>query len=490
MTFKLQRPLLIGGLGLTVGGWLLESIHPSTLHLGGTVVWGAIALGSGVWWLRQQFPQDSIPEMLKNADRATVEAEFAAVEQAIQHLYDEIQLAPRVENAPRLEGHRDRLLALRSELERRHVRLSVMGGKAVGKTTLAQRLLSHLSGQSPTASSIPTNTPTRNLETSDAEAHRSDLVLFVTAGDLTDTEYQRLQTLLQRQQRVLLIFNKQDQYLPTDRAVVLQQLRDRLRDHLSSDDVVAIATQPSPILVRQHQPDGSLKERLDQPEPELDGLLERVQAILSQEGTQLILNTAYRQAVALKQEVLADLNGLRRDRALPVIEQAQWIAGAAAFANPVASLDLLATAAINTQLIMDLAKLYQQPLTLDQARVIATTLASQMVKLGLVELTSQAVSSLLKSHALTYVAGGLIQGVSAAYLTRLAGLTLVTYFEDQSQILVNGSESTFSVERLVSKLKQVFQDNQRTAFIQTLVSQGIQKLVPAGTPILASAADA
>jgi GTPase Era involved in 16S rRNA processing len=73
----------------------------------------------------------------------------------------------------------------------------------------------------------------------------SDLVLFVTAGDLTDTEFQTLQQLKAANQRVMLVFNKQDQYLPTERAIVLQQLRQRMVGRLAAEDVVAIASQPS-----------------------------------------------------------------------------------------------------------------------------------------------------------------------------------------------------------------------------------------------------
>jgi len=88
------------------------------------------------------------------------------------------------------------------------------------------------------------------------------------------------------------------------------------------------------------------------------------------------------------------LNGVRRDRAPPVAEQYQWIAAAAAFANPPA-LDLLATAAINAQLVMELGAIYQQKFSLQQAQAVAGTLGSD--KLGLVELSPK--QSLLSSRA-------------------------------------------------------------------------------------------
>jgi GTPase Era involved in 16S rRNA processing len=68
--------------------------------------------------------------------------------------------------------------------------------------------------------------------------------LFVTTGDLTDTEFQTLQQLRATNQRVMLVLNKQDQYLPTERATVLQQLRQRMLGRLGAEDVVAIAPYP------------------------------------------------------------------------------------------------------------------------------------------------------------------------------------------------------------------------------------------------------
>ncbi len=106
-------------------------------------------------------------------------------------------------------------------------------------------------------------------------------------------------------------------------------------------------------------------------------------------------------------------------RATPVIEQYQWIAAAAAFANPVPALDILATAAINAQMVMDLGNVYQQKFSLEQAQTVAGAMGSLMLKLGLVELSTKAVSTVLKSNAITFVAGGVVQGVSAAYLTLL-----------------------------------------------------------------------
>jgi uncharacterized protein (DUF697 family) len=245
---------------------------------------------------------------------------------------------------------------------------------------------------------------------------------------------------------------------------------------LEAEDVVAIASNPSPIKVRQHQSDASVQEWMEAQTPAVTTLTERLSNIITQEGQKLVWATTLRTVMMLKTEVKAALNQVRRDRALPIIEQYQWVAAAAAFANPVPALDLLATAAISAQIVTDLGAIYQQKFSLPQAQATAKTLGSLMLKLGVVELSTQAISSILKGHAFTYVAGGAMQGVSAAYLTRLAGLSLIEYFQEQEECQSSGQ--AFNLERLGQKLQLVFQQNQRTAFLQGFVKQVVGRLTP------------
>ena len=490
MAFTLRKPILVGGLGLSLSIGLIDILHPASAHWSSLITWGAVAMGSGLWWLRQQTrkPLDLSPRS-QPVDRTAVTQTLAQVETFLNQLASEA--ADLAAATIRTEPLRQRLAQLHGELDRSEIRLALVGGKGAGKTALRQQLVA--SGL-PRGTDLPTqfslsDTPALFAEAIDrAQAaiapvvHSADLLLFVTAGDLTYSEFELLQQWTNQQQRVLLVFNKQDQYLPSDRPVVLQQLRQRVQAELSADDVVAIAAHPALMKVRQLQVDGTTIERQEQPAPDLAPLTARLAQVLADAGRPLVYATVQRQAIALKRDIIAELNQLRRDRTAPLIEQAQWVAAAAAFANPVPSLDLLATAAVNAQLIADLGAIYQQSFSFDQAKAAASAIAGLMIKLGLVELTSQAIAPLLKSHALTYVAGGTLQGLSAAYLTRIAGLTLVEYFEEQSW---NAAPATsLQLDRLGQKLKTVFQANQRFAFLQTLVKQGIDRLTPATAPAL------
>ena len=484
MAVKLRRPILVGGIGLSFSLWVLQSLHHSVTQLSEFWVLGAIALGTGLWLFQPSRAKEIVPPVDSPLDRATVEKAIAQAEGVIN------QLAAEAEHHEANAGLQPRVAQLKAELDRQEIRLAVTGGKAVGKTTLVRVLESNWvpQFQSPLClretPALFTGTDTSQEEAL-AAAIASDLVLFVTNGDLTDSEFQALQHLAAANQQSVVVFNKQDQYLPEERAIVLQALRQRMllipraKNLVSgAGSAVGIAAAGGLVKVRQHQPDGSVREWLEQPTPQTEQLTDHLAQILAQEGQQLVWATTKRTAVALKQEAKSLLNGVRRDRALPVIEQYQWIAAAAAFANPVPALDLLATAAINAQLVMELGATYQQKFSLQQAQAVAGTLGSLMLKLGLVELSTQTISGFLKSNAITFVAGGALQGVSAAYLTRLAGVSLIEYFQEQDAMTTSEAGGSLNLDHLRQTLQRVFQQNQQVAFLQSFVNTMAQKLVP------------
>lgn len=469
----LRRPILVGGVSLSFSLWLLQSLHHTAGQLGEVGIFGAIAVG-GAMWLFQQ-PRFGMQLELPTTREGVITA-IAQAEAVVKQLQQEAS-----HQAPQLQ---QRVAQLQQELNREELRLAVTGGKAVGKSTLIQVLsqghfAAPLSVQETPALFAGSDSDRIQETTALAQALASDLVLFITNGDLTEPEYQTLQQLIAAEQRCLLVFNKQDQYLPEERSAVFVRLQQRLESILSPADVVAIAAAPVDVKVQQHSADGEVTEWLEQPAVEINSLSDRISEIVTQEKQKLVLTTTLRQALALKAEAKALLNAIRRERALPIIEQYQWIAAAAAFANPVPALDLLATAAINAQLVMDLGATYQQKFSLQQAQTVAGTVGTLMVKLGLVELSTKAVSTLLKSNAITYVAGGAVQGVSAAYLTRLAGLSLIEYFQQQE--LATDAEGKLNLDKLTQSLQNVFQQNQQVAFLQAFVKQGVERLFPKTT---------
>ncbi len=467
MTVSFQRRVLVGGVGLSLSLWLLQLPH-SIVQLGEIGVCGAIAVGGGLWLFNQRAKKTQL-KLDAPLSRATVEQAIAQVETIVNQL--------AIEAEPVAAKLRSQVAELTALLDRQKLKIAVTGGKSVGKTTLV-KVLSQLPQIANSQTQLIETPPlfTSNAAGEDLEATAktasiaADMVLFVTNGDLTDSEFQFLQK-LKLEQRVLLVFNKQDQYLPDERAVILQSLR-------QIQEVVACAASPNPIKVRQHTADGEVLLRMEQPEPDIQQLKEQLSEI-TQQAPQLVWASTARSARLLKIVAKNSLNLVRRDRAQPMIEQSQWIAAATAFANPVPVLDILATAVINAQMVMDLAEIYQQKFSWEQAQTVAGTMGSLMLKLGLVELSTQAISTILKTNAVTFVAGGVVQGLSAAHLTRIAGLSLIEYFQEQEVAIEMGT--ALNLDKLKQTLQNVFQQYQQIGILQRFVKQGKERLLPSSS---------
>ncbi|MEX0270941.1 DUF697 domain-containing protein [Leptolyngbyaceae cyanobacterium UHCC 1019] len=485
MAEKLQRPLVIGGITLAIALWVLEFLQQSMGEWG---IYTVVALGisGGVWWVqRRSQPLAIEPIALRTADSTAVKQALNEASQVITCLQVElVDAEPALQTvAPHLSFLQAQAHQISTEMHRDALRLMVMGSKGSGKTTLIQQLQEDwaIHASSPVvlfeAPSFAVSSAEVGAEAvALKQATTADLLLFLVTGDLTESEFQLLKQLAVRK-RTVLIFNKQDLYLPQDRQAILARMQDWARS-IALPDVVAIATAPKPLKVRQHQPDGTVREWLEDQVPNLDELTQRLTSIVQAESRQLVMSSSLNDAIALKAQAVNTLNSVRKTRALPIIEQFQWIAAATAFASPVPTLDVLATAAINTQMILDLGKLYQQNFSLDQAQKVVTALGGLILKLGLVELSTRTASSLLKTNAVTYIAGGGIQAVSAAYLTRMVGLALVEYFHTQAPNLMMTEAKPLAIERFSQVLQTVFQQNQQTKFLQTLASQVIDRLVP------------
>ncbi len=472
---KLQRPILVGGLGLSFSLWMLDSWHDSIVQVGEFGLLSALAVGGGLWLFNKNQPQlgEQLNDMV--VDRAAVDKAIAQTQVIIN------QLAQEAVNHPHLAILREKLAKLPLEMDRKEINLAVTGGKSVGKSTVIEVLKTattipgislHFAETAPLFSVAGENSDVVIL----SEMQKSDFVLFLTNGDLTDSEFQVLQQLKAGKQPTLLVFNKQDQYQPDERATVFQSLKQRI-----GANVVATAASPVPVKVRKHGEDGSFQEWMEQPTPDTQQLTQQLAAVVGQQGEQLVCNTTNRKVLLLKAEAKNCLNGVRRDQAIPFIEQYQWIAAAAAFANPVPALDILATAAITAQMVIDLGNIYQQKISLEQAQQVAGTMGSLMLKLGLVELSTRAVTGILKTNVATFVAGGMVEGVSAAYLTRVAGLSLVAYFEQQEIALESGS--ALNLDKLRQVLQTVFQQNQKMAVLEAFVKQGVKRLLPEAKPV-------
>jgi uncharacterized protein len=278
----------------------------------------------------------------------------------------------------------------------------------------------------------------QNLEAVLNTAESADLVLFVTAGDLGAIAFQTLKGLGALKKRIILAFNKTDQFLPTDCELVVEELNHKTTEFLSPTDIVAIAANPHPITVRQYENCHEdhphlIKEWLEPVPPDVDALKERIESILSAEGEALLFINIRQRLQRLHAQAETSLQKMRHAQAHKIIARYQWLSAGVIFATPIPAVDMIATMAINAKLLMELSQIYDRPLGLKPAQTMAMTMGEIFIKIGCVEVATVAIasqtSSLLKTNVATFAVGGTVQAVSAAYLTYVAGVSFLDYLD-------------------------------------------------------------
>jgi len=159
-----------------------------------------------------------------------------------------------------------------------------------------------------------------------------------------------------------------------------------------------------------------------------DGALNTLQEVLgplafwlNREGRPLRQATSLRSIQGLHSRWQADLERLRRQEWRRLLQRTQWVVATGVAITPVPSLDLLVLTVGNGLMLQEMARLWDCPWTLDQLRVASLELAKATVALGLVEWSSQALVTAARLHGATWLVGGALQALSAAYLTRVVG---------------------------------------------------------------------
>ncbi len=121
------------------------------------------------------------------------------------------------------------------------------------------------------------------------------------------------------------------------------------------------------------------------------------------------------------------LESLRRRRWQQLMQRTQWTVAAGVVVAPLPSLDLLVLAAANGLMLQEMARLWDCPWSLEQLQAAALHLAKACLALGVVEWSAQSLAALVKLHGATWLVGGALQALSAAYLTRVVGRAMADY---------------------------------------------------------------
>ncbi len=336
-----------------------------------------------------------------------------------------------------------------------HVHIAVFGRVSVGKSALLNALLgenrfrtSPLHGETrthemaswdecQTGGVFLIDTPGINEvegETRERLAHevagRSDLVLFVVDGDITETESSALRILATQGRPLILVLNKSDRYTLAERELLMTTLAERTRDWVRPEYLVYSAAAPSERIYVHLDAKGREIEVHRRPPPEVAMLRDQLWMLLEAEGKTLAALNASLFAGRLSDQVSMRILEAKRGLAEKVVRTYCISKGIAVAVNPIPIVDLVAAAMVDLSMILHLSQIYGFSVTKGEASGLLKTIATQTALLMGTVWTVNLVSASLKattgglSTALTAAA----QGAVAYYATYVVGQAAERFF--------------------------------------------------------------
>jgi uncharacterized protein len=491
-----RLPLLLLGFGVVLGLmlWLATTlfqlygtIASSSVLLANVLVIGLIALFLALTAVvvyysilfsrpKKQTPRKAavkLPDLKAGVAEKTLQAVRAQVEQ--------------IQNEVARQALMVRSRTIEQDLKYRELQIVVFGTGSAGKTSLVNALLGRMAGEvSPTLGTttvgetyrlqlkgiqrelLITDTPglmevgiagTEREQAARRLATEADLLLFVVDADLTQSEYGALDTLRNIGKRFILVFNKTDRYTATDREAIVQKLQERVQSGPAEAAIVAIAANPQPFKLETGE--------LVQPAPKIVTLIRQIVTILRAEGEELVADNILLQAQRLGEDVRQMIDEERSRKANQLVDRFQWIGAGVIWVTPLPVVDLLATAAVNAQMVVEIGRVYGCEMDVERGKELALSLAKTLGGLGIVTGVIEVVTAALELSIGGYVVGKSIQSISAAYLTRIAGKSFVEYFRNDQDWGDGGISAV---------VQRQFKLNRRDEFVKAFVKEAIAQL--------------
>jgi len=216
------------------------------------------------------------------------------------------------------------------------------------------------------------------------------------------------------------------------------------------------------------------REEIDMVEtpPDVRPLARRMLEVVRRDGRDLLMANLLLQSRGLVDDAKDQIRKHLDERANQIISKYMWAAGGAAGVNPFPLLDIAGSSAITLKMVLDLARVYRQPLDADMAVKMLAELSKNL--LAMVGATAAApvaaslIGSLLKTvPGVGTLAGGLVQGLIQALVTRWVGNVFVRYLQNEMKDPPGG---------LAEVARNEWQQLTKPESLRKLIFQGREKL--------------
>ena len=362
------------------------------------------------------------------------------------------------------DGVRDSLIndyeavqGMLDKIEHGHLHLSVFGRVSTGKSSLLNALIgeerfsvSPIHGETRYSSMEAWNEvdtggvfliDTPGLDEAGGEgreelakevAGRSDLVIFVLDGDVTETELEALKAVLAQGRPVIVALNKSDLYTSGELDALLSSIRAKTLGLIEPDHVIVAAAQPRAQSVVEIDASGKEFTTERARDPDVTALRLKLWDILEAEGKTLAALNASLFAADLSDQVGQRILAARKELGDRLVRTYCIGKGIAVAINPVPVADLFAAAFVDVGMVAHLSRVYDLPLSRKEAGSIVRVIIAESAALMTTVWALHLVSSALKVGTLglsTILTAG-AQGAIAYYSTYLVGEAAGTYLAE------------------------------------------------------------
>lgn len=274
-------------------------------------------------------------------------------------------------------------------------------------------------------------------------AKNADVVLLVVDGPLRQTEVRLAERLAEMEKRILVCVNKSDWYSPGDQEKLKSQIAEQTGSAVKEGEILFVRSQPTHRTRTRLLADGSeIDEQVVVP-ADIAALTKRLERIVREDGERLRTENVLGQSRRLVQEAEVESEIALDKKARRIVDMHMWGAASAAAAVPSPALDLVAGAAINVRMALELAKLYDQKFDYEDAKRLLTQMGKILIlNLGLsagAPIAASAVGSMFKTvPGVGTIAGASLQFLANALVTRWVGYVLIEYFKHKMKLPEGG----------------------------------------------------
>jgi small GTP-binding protein len=423
---------------------------------------------------RKRRPQPKVPVVKTEAAQETLNA----VRKQVEQIQDEVARQELLARSHKIEQN----------LSRGELQVVIFGTGSAGKTSIVNALIGRMIGKvgAPMGTTEVGETYCLKLKGVNREiliidtpgileagmagtereqlarrlATEADLLVFVLDNDLRRSEYDPLAALAEIGKRSLVVLNKADLYPDEDQEKILARLRERVRGIVAPVDVIAVSANPQSVVLENGE--------TFQPDPDIMPLIRRMVAVLRAEGEDLLADNILLQSQRLGEKARRLIDLQRRRQADKIVERFQWIGAGVVAVTPLPVVDLLATAAVNAQMVVEIGRVYGCDINAERGRELALSLGKTLASLGIVKGAVTLMTTALQLSVGGLVVGRAIQAVTAAYLTRIAGKSFIEYFRHDQDWGDGG---------MTEVVQRQFQLNRKDEFIRSFVQDAITRVI-------------